>query len=168
MHIEARSTSSVLFDIIDGNTDDMFFINPSTGVITAKNFLDYETQKIYNLTIKATNMASAYDTCSAVVHVLDRNDNAPYFLQHVYRGEISEAAPITTLVTAVTNSSEQIPLVIKANDLDSGTNALLHYDIVEMMARRYFHIDSTTGAVKTVMVLDHEKIPLFTFHVKVS
>lgn len=61
-----------------------------------------------------------------------------------------------------------VPLVIKAHDIDAGLNSQLHYDIVEMMPRRYFHIDSTTGAIKTVMLLDHEKIPLFTFHVKVN
>lgn len=60
-----------------------------------------------------------------------------------------------------------IPLVIKAYDIDAGLNSHLHYDIVETMPRRYFHIDSTTGAIKTVMLLDHEKIPLFAFHVKV-
>lgn len=61
-----------------------------------------------------------------------------------------------------------IPLVIKAYDIDAGLNSHLHYDIVETMPRRYFHIDSTTGAIKTVMLLDHEKIPQFTFHVKVN
>lgn len=61
-----------------------------------------------------------------------------------------------------------VPLVIKANDIDAGLNSHLHYDIVETMPRRYFHIDSTTGAIKTVMFLDHEKIPIFNFHVKVS
>lgn len=64
--------------------------------------------------------------------------------------------------------SNSTPLVIKATDADAGLNALLHYDIVETMPRRYFHIDSNTGAIKTVMLLDHEKIPLFQFHVKVS
>lgn len=61
-----------------------------------------------------------------------------------------------------------VPLVVKAHDIDAGLNSQLHYDIVEMMPRRYFHIDSTTGAIKTVMLLDHEKNPLFTFHVKVN
>lgn len=64
-------------------------------------------------------------------------------------------------------SIHNTPLVIKAYDADSGLNALLHYDIVEIMPRRYFHIDSTTGAIKTVMLLDHEKIAVFNFHVKV-
>lgn len=58
--------------------------------------------------------------------------------------------------------------MIKAHDIDAGLNSNLHYDIVETMPRRYFHIDSTTGAIKTVMLLDHEKMPLFTFHVKVT
>lgn len=45
MHIDARSTSSVQFTIINGNGDDMFAINPSTGIITTKDLLDYEKTK---------------------------------------------------------------------------------------------------------------------------
>lgn len=60
------------------------------------------------------------------------------------------------------------PLVIKAYDNDTGLNSHLDYDIVEAIPRRYFHIDSTTGAIKTVIQLDHEDVPYFTFHVKVS
>lgn len=45
MHVDARSTSSVQYDIVSGNIGDMFFINPSTGVLTTKDTLDYETTK---------------------------------------------------------------------------------------------------------------------------
>ncbi|XP_076298680.1 FAT atypical cadherin kugelei isoform X2 [Lasioglossum baleicum] len=163
-HVEARSTSSLQFEIVDGNKDDTFFVNPSTGIIVIKNDLDYEKKKFYNLTVAATNMADAKATCNVIVHVLDRNDNAPRFLQATYSGEISEGASIGSLV--LTNTST--PLVIKAEDADSELNALLNYDIVEDLPRKYFHIDSSTGAIRTVMVLDHESIPKFTFHVKVS
>ncbi|XP_026296983.1 fat-like cadherin-related tumor suppressor homolog isoform X4 [Apis mellifera] len=163
-HVEARSTSSLQFEIVRGNKDDTFFVNPSTGIIVIKNELDYEKTKFYNLTIAATNMASAKAHCNVIVHVLDRNDNAPRFLQAVYSGEISEGATIGSLV--LTNTST--PLVIKAEDADSELNALLNYDIVEDLPRKYFHIDSSTGAIRTVMVLDHETVPKFTFHVKVS
>lgn len=173
--VEARSTSSLLFEIIDGNHGDKFFINPSTGIITTKDLLDYETTKFFNMTIRATNMAAAEATCHVIVHCLDINDNVPYFEQDIYRGEILESAPIGSLITTVykdrinsiTNATTG-PLVIKALDLDSGLNALLHYDIVEVLPRKYFHIDSTTGAIKTVMYLDHEKLPFFSFHVKVT
>ena len=163
-HVEARSTSSLMFEITKGNQDNTFFVNPSTGVITTKNRLDYEKTKFYNLTLTATNMAGATASCSVIVHVLDKNDNPPRFLQAVYNGEISEGASIGSLV--LTNLSS--PLVIKAEDADSELNALLNYDIVEDLPRKFFHIDSSTGAIRTVMVLDHETMPQFSFHVKVS
>ncbi|XP_021704618.1 fat-like cadherin-related tumor suppressor homolog isoform X2 [Aedes aegypti] len=178
IHIEARSTSSLQFEIIGGNVNDMFFVNPSTGVITTKDILDYENHKFYNLTLRATNMASASAECAVIINVLDKNDNTPYFEQQIYTGEVSEAAPVGSLVLTKSegNSSSQsvgfvnvsLPLVIKAKDADSGLNSLLHYDILEMLPRRYFHIDSSTGAIKTIMHLDHEKIPFFSFHVKVT
>lgn len=59
-HIEARSTSSLLFDIVNGNTNDAFNVNPSTGVLTTKGILDYEDLQIYNLTITATNMVITF------------------------------------------------------------------------------------------------------------
>lgn len=52
-------------------------------------------------------MASASATCSAIIHVLDRNDNAPYFMQQVYKGEIMESAPIASLVLAVNDTVKQ-------------------------------------------------------------
>lgn len=75
------------------------------------------------------------------MHVLDTNDNSPRFIQNLYHGTLPENAPVGSLV--LTNTST--PLVIKATDKDSDLNALLHYDIVENMPRKYFHIDSNTG-----------------------
>lgn len=46
-------------------------------------------------------MASVSATSTAIIHVLDRNDNAPYFTQQLYKGEISESAPIASLILAV-------------------------------------------------------------------
>ncbi|XP_044259253.1 fat-like cadherin-related tumor suppressor homolog isoform X2 [Tribolium madens] len=163
-HLSVRSTSSLQFEIIDGNTDGAFLISPSTGVITTQKYLDYEINKFYNLTVITTNMASASATCNVIIHILDKNDNVPRFLQANYSGTISEAAPISSLI--LTNTSE--PLVIKAFDADSEMNALLHYDIIDILPRRYFQIDSTTGAIRTIRLLDHETYDKFTFHVQVS
>lgn len=81
-----------------------------------------------------------------------------------YSGIISEAAPISSLI--LTNTSE--PLVIKAIDADSEVNALLHYDIIDTLPRRFFQIDSNTGAIRTIRLLDHETYDKFTFYVQVS
>lgn len=170
-HLEVRSTSSVLFEIISGNEGDIFFINPSTGIITTKDEVDYERNNFFNLTIRATNMAAKETACNLIIQVLDRNDNHPNFEHSLYRGEISESAPIGSLVTLSENGTvlnETIPLVIKARDSDSGQNALLHFDIIEYLPRKYFHIDSSSGAIKNIFILDYEKIPFYSFNVKVS
>ncbi|XP_060526655.1 fat-like cadherin-related tumor suppressor homolog isoform X2 [Cylas formicarius] len=163
-HMDVRSTSSLQFEILAGNEDGVFIVSPSTGVITTQKYLDYETDKFYNLTVIATNMASVSATCNVIIHILDKNDNVPQFLQSHYYGLVSESVPINSLV--LTNASE--PLVIKATDADSERNALLHFDIIEVLPRRYFQIDSNTGAIRTIRLLDHEAMPNFSFHVQVS
>jgi protocadherin Fat 1/2/3 len=171
-HLEVKSVSSVLFEIVNGNKNDIFTINPSTGIITTKDEVDYESINFFNLTIRATNMAAKEATCNLIIQILDRNDNHPYFENALYRGIISESAEIGSLVSSLdyssTNLNETIPLVIKARDNDSGQNSLLHFDIVEYLPRKYFHIDSSSGAIKNVIKLDYEKIPFYSFTVKVS
>ena len=80
--------------------------------------------------------------CFIIVHVLDRNDNAPEFVDIQYKGFISEAAPIGSLVL----TADSLPLVLKARDNDSELNALLQYEIVETTPKRMFHIVSNTGS----------------------
>ncbi len=75
--------------------------------------------------------------------MLDRNDNAPQFLEVEYRGYISEAAPLGSLVL----TAGSLPLALKALDNDFELNALLQYDIVEAPLRRMFHILSSTGTL---------------------
>uniref|UniRef100_A0A6P7FFE6 Fat-like cadherin-related tumor suppressor homolog isoform X1 n=1 Tax=Diabrotica virgifera virgifera TaxID=50390 RepID=A0A6P7FFE6_DIAVI len=163
-HLDVKSTSSLQFEILSGNIDSAFVISPSTGVITTNKYLDYETVKYYNLSVIATNMASISATCNIVIHILDRNDNVPEFLQSHYYGIISEAAPIKSLI--LTNKSD--PLVIKAYDADSEGNSLLEYTIIETLPRKYFEIDSNTGAIRVIKLLDHETYASFAFHVQVS
>lgn len=43
--VEARSSSSIFFNIISGNINDSFRINPSTGVIVINTNVDYEVIK---------------------------------------------------------------------------------------------------------------------------
>ncbi|KAG8191614.1 hypothetical protein JTE90_018546 [Oedothorax gibbosus] len=162
--VSATCRSSVYYEIIEGNTDESFTINPTSGVILTTKSLDYESYVFYNLTVRATNMVGTTAETRVLVHVLDRNDNHPYFLETEMVGFISEAVDSDSIVLDRSN----LPLVVAATDKDSELNAVLFYKIVEKSANLYFRIDSSTGAVSTSQVLDHEKFSNFTFTVQVT
>ncbi|KAE9538544.1 hypothetical protein AGLY_005643 [Aphis glycines] len=161
--LQARSTSSLLFELVDGDTYSLFAVNPSTGVLVTRRPLDYESCHVYNLSVTATNMAGSKAVCRVSVHVLDRNDNSPILVNTSYKGVISEAAPIGSLVLL----NDTLPMLIKASDADSGSNGLLQYEIVEFVQSRMFHVVSNTGAIRTTTLLDYETSPNITFHVRV-
>ena len=164
IHVEARSQSSLFYEIIDGNHGSAFQINPSTGIIMTRQALDFETVRVYNLTIQASNMVGVKSTVMANIHILDVNDNPPRFVQHYFEGSVSENTQIGSLVLV----NHTTPLVLEATDADSGTNSLLMFEILEDLARQYFTVDSSTGAVRTIQNLDYEAQKQFEFDVKVS
>lgn len=161
--LSAISQSTLVYEIKDGNVDGLFTINPYSGVITSQKALDYEHASFYQLTVQATNMAGMASNATVNIQIVDENDNPPVFLFSQYSGSISEAAPINSIVRSTNNS----PLVIRATDADSNQNALLVYQIVESTAKKYFTVDSSTGAIRTIANLDHETIAHFHFHVHV-
>ena len=73
--------SAVRYDIVAGNEDSAFGINPGSGIlVTRAPNLDFERVRFYNLTVEAASMANGKrDRCTVNVHVLDVNDNAPVF-----------------------------------------------------------------------------------------
>lgn len=139
--VSATCRSSVYYEIIDGNVDDSFTINPTSGIIHTTKSLDYEAHVFYNLTVRATNMVGTTAETKVLIHVLDRNDNHPYFLETDVIGIVSEAVDADSIVLNESN----LPLVVAADDKDSELNAVLFYKIVEKAANLYFRIDSSTG-----------------------
>ncbi|PIK40235.1 putative protocadherin Fat 1 [Apostichopus japonicus] len=163
LHPDVISKSSVFFDIAGGNERDHFEIDSSSGVVLSKLPLDFEMVEVYNLTIEAVNMVGGSAFAHLIIHVLDVNDNAPLFIQEVYEGTITESSPMNTVVSDEDNHH----LVVGAIDLDFDQNARLVYSIVEEDAAQYFVIDENTGAIRSLMSLDHETHPTFEFHVTV-
>ncbi|XP_030883642.1 protocadherin Fat 3 isoform X3 [Leptonychotes weddellii] len=161
--ISAISQSTLIYEVKDGNIDGIFTINPYSGVVTTRKALDYERTSSYQLIVQATNMAGMASNATVNIQIVDENDNAPVFLFSQYSGSLSEAAPVNSIVRSLDNS----PLVIRATDADSNRNALLVYQIVESTAKKFFTVDSSTGAIRTIANLDHETIAHFHFHVHV-
>lgn len=88
--------------------------------------------------------AGAKSQCQLMVHILDCNDNVPYYLVTRYWGTVVENAEVGSVVLAA-NSSAIEPLVMSARDNDTQVNALLQFEIVESYAHNSFYIDAFTG-----------------------
>ena len=69
--------SDVLYDIADGNPDDIFYIDPSSGVVSLIATLDYETQQTHGLIIRARDGRDRESRVLLLVKVLDINDQVP-------------------------------------------------------------------------------------------
>ncbi|XP_069130300.1 protocadherin Fat 1-like isoform X3 [Argopecten irradians] len=161
--VEAVCQSSMLFEIVSGNEEEVFSINPNSGIIYTKDDVDYETSDHYNLTVSATNIVGATSTVRVVILVLDLNDNPPVFDETMCEGKISESAPVGSVIL----SMKLEPLVVHATDLDSYKNAHVTYKITDPKGSKYFSVDSATGAIKTMAALDHEEFDKIEFYVYV-
>ncbi|POI31300.1 hypothetical protein CIB84_004947, partial [Bambusicola thoracicus] len=85
-------------------------------------------------------------TTTVFVTILDENDNAPVFQQQLYEVTLDEG-PDTLNATLVT---------VQALDRDEGPNSTVTYAITEGNILGTFHINSTTGQIRTLKELDYE------------
>jgi len=163
--VHASCQSSVIYSLVDV-TDNLFNIDPSSGVIFTTIPLDFEQETMHSLTVHATNIAGVVSIASVIVHVSDVNDNRPVFSRVLYFGNVSEASPVGSYIVD-SSSDKHAPLVVQATDADSGPNSLLTYSIADAVAHDVFEVDSATGAVRTKVVLDRELRSVYQFTVSV-
>lgn len=162
--ISASSPAAVYYGIESGNINGTFYINPYTGLISTQRHLDFENCESYELRVSASTTAGASSKTLVYVYVVDENDNAPVFQQSQYLGQISESAPVNSMVMGERNT----PLVIRASDADRDSNSLLTYQILEPEALKVFKIDSSMGTVSLISPVDFEAKPEHHFTVQVK
>uniref|UniRef100_A0A671Q6N2 Protocadherin Fat 2-like n=1 Tax=Sinocyclocheilus anshuiensis TaxID=1608454 RepID=A0A671Q6N2_9TELE len=163
LSVSASCPSSVMYRINDGDPNGTFHININSGLLSVRNALDFEQHSSYRLTVRATNTAGVSSDAVVYIYVIDENDNAPVFHQDTYYGQISESAPVNSMVTGENNT----PLVIKASDADKDTNALLIFQILEPAAQKVFKIDPSMGTISLKSTVDFEATPEYFFSVQV-
>ena len=161
--VKAECRSSVIYTITAGNEKAIFSVNPNSGVVFTKKFVDYEEDHTFKLSIRATSVIHSSAYTNLLIHIIDENDNAPEFVKNEYIGNITESAKVGSVVLDADNK----PLVIMATDRDSNMNSLLTYEIRDAFAKNYITIDANTGAVRTLVEFDHEEINKIEFSVEV-
>ncbi|XP_072433372.1 protocadherin Fat 4-like isoform X3 [Chiloscyllium punctatum] len=146
----------ILFYLAAGNFGDVFQMDQLTGELKIKNTLDFEIVKYYQLWIEARNSGSPpFSSYARIdINITDVNDNFPEFKQSIYRCEVYENVPACDVCN------------VSAADMDSGLNGFIEYSIVAGNVNDAFKINSSSGVIRTVQMLDRERMALYTLIVK--
>ncbi|XP_019623295.1 PREDICTED: protocadherin Fat 4-like [Branchiostoma belcheri] len=156
-----ESTNALLtFAILEGDDNNQFTIDSSTGTIRTAGTLDREAIESYTLTITATDSGTPTNLTGSgtvLVTVLDVNDNPPVLTQASYTASVSEGVSADTSVVQVI-----------ASDEDVDENAEITYSITSASQAGHFEIDAATGVVRTVQTLDREAIDSYTLTVQAA
>lgn len=151
--------SSLIYGIVDGNSDGHFSINNRTGVITLKKGLDYETKTAFVLTINLRDEGSpvlmSSNNATVTIAIIDINDNFAHFEKSLYTTTIAETVNISSFV-----------LQVKAVDRDgTDVHKNLSFSINQTLASNAFQIDPTTGNITVKSLLDYEQVKEYHFSV---
>lgn len=162
LHVQARNPEGyrLIYNLEEENASKHFHIDFKTGVLTVTNPLDYESQTMHVLTVRATDsVTGAFSEASIEIEVEDVNDNAPVFSKLTYSKVIAERLPIGTSV-----------IQLSASDRDSGRNKDLTFQMVktERNETDFFEIDPHNGLILTKQVLDYEGTKHFNLKIRVT
>lgn len=128
--VKGISLDSLRYKIVRGNTDNLFRVQPKSGIIYSTRPLDAEKGTRYILYIRATDLSERFVETSVEINVLNLNDNKPTFRA---ANNLIEA-----VIDRKIGTNEKV-VNIEAFDLDVGDR--LRFEIEPMLAREYFRID---------------------------
>ncbi|CAL8268190.1 unnamed protein product [Lota lota] len=127
---------------------DLFSIDPNTGVIKIQGEIDYEENPIIEFDVQAKDLGPnpIPGHCKITVKVLDKNDNWPSIsFVSVRQGAISEAAP-----------PESVIALVRVTDKDSGRNGQLQCRVLGSVPFRLQENNDNFYTLLTDRPLDRE------------
>jgi protocadherin delta 1 len=134
---------------LNTNLFDLQGIDINEYKVIVVNALDRETSQSHLITVTCRD--AGYPPLSFsrafLVEVRDINDNPPVFSMQVYSGSIAE-----------NNDIGDVIIQVVADDADIGKNGDVRY-IIPQTNNSLFHIDSTTGLIRSNVVFDRESMP---------
>ncbi|KAM6934706.1 protocadherin-17-like isoform 2-T2 [Xenentodon cancila] len=127
---------------------DLFSIDPNTGVIKVQGEIDFEENPIIEFDVQAKDLGPnpIPGHCKITVKVLDKNDNSPIIsFVSVRQGAISEAAP-----------PESVIALVRVTDKDSGRNGQLQCRVLGNVPFRLQENNDNFFTLLTDRPLDRE------------
>ncbi|XP_055744827.1 protocadherin beta-16-like [Salvelinus fontinalis] len=124
-----------------------------------KTALDREKQAFQNLILTAVDsgVPTRSGTASIIVHVLDTNDNAPYFEKESFHINVPENSPIGNLVVK-----------LNATDLDEGSNAEVIYSYSLYTTEKTqgtFKLNPDSGEITVKEMINYEDFRIYDMEV---
>ncbi|XP_053612955.1 protein dachsous isoform X2 [Plodia interpunctella] len=158
--------SVIVYNITSGDDERLFYIHPTSGLLSVNKTLDYDVgNTVYKLIILACDQGnpSLCNNAYVKVDIIDENDNTPTFPVNEYFETIGENERVGTSV-----------FIARATDLDKGRYGKLNYSIAPSKYNRnddswkMFQIDPVSGLVNTNVVFDYEQKNKYEFSIKAS
>ncbi|XP_068596746.1 protocadherin Fat 4 [Brachionichthys hirsutus] len=140
-----------------------FELNAITGELTSTLRLDRESlvrqrgAAVFSFVVVSSDRGlpkPLRDQAKVQVYVRDINDNPPKFTKDIYQASISESAQNMTQL-----------LRVSASDVDENENGLVHYHIPQGNEEGQFTIDSSSGQVTLVGMLDYESTSSYSLKI---
>ncbi|KAM8971910.1 protocadherin Fat 4-like [Pelodytes ibericus] len=159
--LDTGNNANMIYSISSPSTEDVpvssyFSMNIETGVLYAQHSFDYEQHKEFQvqITAKDNGLPSLSNNTTLVIHIVDRNDNAPIILYP------SPESGGSALFEMIPFSAEQDSLITKvvAVDADSGHNSWLSYHFLQASESSYFSISQHTGEIRTTHIFQEKDI----------
>ncbi|ODM97824.1 Cadherin-related tumor suppressor [Orchesella cincta] len=154
------SNNRFTYEILNGNHNKTFKIDPIAGVIYTAELLDRESVSTYSLTVGAIDTGVPPQTGTTIVKInlLDVNDNGPTLQNSSRSGTVLENEPANSRV-----------MTLHAQDLDLSPNAgPFTFALIGGPDAGKFKIDTKTGHVTTTDSFDRETTPELRILVEIT
>ncbi|KAM9468396.1 protocadherin-16 [Clarias gariepinus] len=149
-------SKDISYTICSGDPTGYFTVDPETGVLRTSLPLDHELQPIVDLELQAqSGNPPAFGQTRVRITVVDVNDNAPTFIPS--SSESILLLDDTRMGTVVYK--------IQAEDLDSGANGALTFDLLSSVVQRTFNVDRSSGEIRLIGSLSYETVPRYDLQV---
>ncbi|XP_067272650.1 cadherin EGF LAG seven-pass G-type receptor 2 [Pseudorasbora parva] len=145
--------------LFDSRSNNLFAVDPASGIVSTVEILDRETKDTHVFKITAVDHGTPRRTAMATltVTVSDTNDHDPVFEQQDYKESVRENLEIGYEV-----------LTVRATDGDAPVNGNILYHLHNNGTSDVFEIDSRSGVIRTRGLVDRETVESYVLLVEAN